>query len=299
MKKLFSILTAALLAAVFIAMPVDAAQKRFVANVYKLDYTKGPAGTSTTEANLRTSGITYKVLQRNSDSSETLLASRGPTGSAVTSKTNPVTTTVFATDDRIDFVCDPVEANDTYVDLLVVDTVGGYTAFIEDFTANMHTIVIDQTPGVMHHGFIPWTGAITETSTGVQFSRDTRIHDVLVEVVTVSSAATIDVGLLSTETSGDADGFIKGTLLTTAGYIKDLAVITTGSSIDYYPATQYGVLLRTAITGTGITDASNNGGITPIAFVVSSTNAKTLTYSTSTTTSSPAGYLHYWFTRLR
>lgn len=302
MKKFTSFLILALIAVFAFGGYVDAKQQRFEAQVYKYDLNKGVAGTAVTGANQRTTGITYKVLQRNSNSSETLLSAIGPTGTATTSKTNPVTTTIFASDGgRISFVCDPAEATDTYVDLIVTDTVGGYSAFIEDFTANMHAVVINETPGVVHHGIVPFTGAITETSTGVAFSRDTVIHDVVVEVVTVSSAATIDVGLLSSETSGDADGLRKGVLLTTAGYIKDTAVITSGASLDYTPVTTYGVLLRTAVTGTGATwtTKSSGGGATPIVFVVSSTNAKTLTYSTSTTTSSPAGYLHYWFSRIR
>ena len=303
MKKFTSLLITVLLMVFAFGQYVDAAQKRFTAQVYRYNGNKIALTAKPTEGSLALTGITYKVLAINSNTAETLLASRGLSGRAITSKTNPVTSTVFATDGRIDFVCDPTDtADDTYVDLIVTDTVGGYTAFVENFSPNMHTIVIDETPGVMHHGMI-WftadsTSATAELTTGVYFLKDTFIHDVWVEVVTVSSGLTIDVGLLSSETSGDANGLRAGVLLTTAGYIKETGVITGGTTIDYYPASTYGALLKTAITGSDT--VATVGGNTYIGHVVTSTNAKTISFTASSNAgTNPDGFIHYFFSRLR
>ncbi len=290
MKKYLTILFAALMVFALSGF-ADAAQKRFTAQVYKFDRTKQVAGAPGT---LITSGITYKVLQRNSDTAETLLAPIGPTGSAVTSKTNPVTTTVFAVDDKIDFVCDPAEATDTYVDLIVVDTNGGYTAFVEDFNINNHTIMIDETPGIMHVGCI-WFGASSNvaTDTGVDFLPDTLIKDVRVEVVTVDATETINVG-----TADTAAGLRSAVSVATAGNIADTGVITGGTIIDYTAASTYGTLLYTAITGSDV--VATCGGRSFIGHVVTTAGTNDdLYYTGSDGSDTAAGYIFYEFVRLR
>ena len=290
MKKYLTILFAALMVFVLSGL-ADAAQKRFTAQVYKFDGTKQVAGSPGT---LITTGITYKVLQRNTDTSETLLAPIGPTGSAVTSKTNPVTTTVFAVDGKIDFVCDPAETLDTYVDLIVVDTNGGFTAVVEDFTNNNHTIIINETPGIVHQGCI-WFGVSSNvaTDTGVNFLADTMVMDVRVEVVTVDSGMTLSVG-----TEDTASGFRSGVSMTTAGYIADTGVITGGSTIDYTAASTYGTLLYTAITGSDA--VATCGGRSYLGHVVTTVGTNDDLYYTGSTGSDTAvGYLHFTIIRLR
>ncbi len=293
MKKFTQLFILALIAVFAFSGIAVAKQQRFEAMVYKADRTRG-AGIQITEANKRTTGITYKVLVHDSDTAETILGAIGPTGKAVTAKTNPVTTTVFATDGgRISFVCDPSETGDTYVDLIVVDTVGGYSSFVQHFSANEHVVVIDETPGIMHHGMVWFSGTtITETSTGIYFIGDTLIHDVQVEVVGVSASQTLDVGIKNV----DPNGLRVGVLLTTAGYIADTGVVTTATYYTYYPASTYGALLKTAITGTGSTF---HGGATNLNYVLTSavTAGDFLTYTNSGATAT--GYLHYWFTKMR
>lgn len=297
MKKFTSLLLTILLAVFALGGYADAAQKRFQAQAYKFDQTKQIAG-QTSASKLLATGITYKVLVRNSNTAETILASRGPSGSAVTAKTNPVTTTVFAVDGKIDFVADPTDALDTYVDLIVTDTNGGYSAFIEDFTANQRTVVIDETPGIPHTNII-WFAASSEveTDTGVDFLANTIITDCRVEVVTTDSAKTLSVGLLSTETAGNASGLRSGVLMTTAGFVKDTGVITGGSTIDYTAASTYGSLLYTAITGSDA--VATVGGRSYLGHVVTGTNAKSLTYTGSAGSTTAAGYIYTTFMRLR
>lgn len=290
--KIFTLLLAAI--AFFVAGPAQAAYKDMWANVYKWEGKQSADGKPVLTR--LTTGVTFKVLAINTTTAETLYYYKG-----TTALTNPVTTTNFASNtvcnDQVRFRVDPTDAtNDRYVDLIVVDTNGGYTAFVENFDAYQHTIVIDERPNILHHGMI-WFDATTtaETDTGIDFLADTMIHDVRVEVVTTASAKTLDVGLLSTETSGDADGFRDGVLLTTAGYVADTGVVTAGTTIDWTAASTYGALLYKSIAGSDA--VASGGGRSYLGHVVVSGKASSLTYSQSST--SGDGYIHYFFTRLR
>lgn len=290
--KLFTLILAAF--ALLAAVPAQAALQDMWAYVYKWDGKMSSDGKPVLTR--LTSGVTFKVLAQNSDTAETLYYYKGST-----SLTNPVTTTNFAANtvcnDQVRFRVDPTDSTyDRYVDLIVVDTNGGYTAFIEDFDKYTHSIIIDERPNIMHHGII-WFDATTtdETDTGIDFLADTMIHDVRVEVVTTASAKTLDVGLLSTETSGDADGFRDGVLLTTEGYVADTGVVTAGTTIDWTAASTYGALLYKSIAGSDA--VASGGGRSYLGHVVTSGKASSLTYSQSST--SGDGYIHFFFTRLR
>ena len=295
MRK-FKLFTLALVVlAFFVAMPAQAAIQDMWAAVYSWDGKQSADGKPVLSR--LTTGVTFRVLAVDSDTAETLYY---PDIATLTSLTNPVTTTNFAADtvckDRVAFKVDPTDStSDQYVDLIVVDTNGGYSAFIENFDKYQHTIVIDERPNILHQGTIWFGGVTVDTDTGINFLPDTYIHDVMVEVVTEASAATIDVGLISTGTSGDKDGFRVGVLLTTAGFVKDTGVITNGTTADFTAASTYGALLVTAITGS---DASiSQGGKSYLGHVVTSGYADGLTYQSASTTA--AGYIHYWFTRMR
>ena len=293
MKKFTSLFFAALLAVFMLSAPSDAAQRRFEAQVYKVD-TNQPISTQVTSTNRRLTGITYKVFAVGTTTAETILASRGPSGQAVTAKTNPVTTTVFASDGgKINFVCDPTDAtNDLYVDLLVVDTVGGFTAFVKNFSPSTRTITIDETVGKTHKGVIWMTPTTTdETSTGITFNQNTYINDVYLEVIT-AVASTVDVGLLSSSTTGDADGFRKGVVFTTTGFVKDTGVVTAGTTIDYTAASTYGALLYRAITGSDA--VASGGGRSYIGHVIERTQTGVLTFTSYVSTA--RGLIHYIFT---
>lgn len=295
MRKIFTLFLSLIVAIMLICPMAYADSKDMWAQVYKIK------NTTVGEPVLDeiTTGITFKVLQRNSDTAETLTVFADDTS---TSLTNPVTTTNFASSSyckgRVQFRVDPGEANDRYVDLIVIDTSGGYTAFVEDFDQYQHKIVIDERPNIMHHGCV-WFGASdnSETDTTVDFAADTLVHDVRVEVVTVDATETIDVGLLSTETAGDANGFRAAVSVATAGFVADTAVITNGSNIDYTAASTYGALLVTAITGSDA--VATCGGKSYLGHVVTASNATSITYTGSAGSDTAAGYIHYFFTRMR
>lgn len=250
----------ALVLALCLTAPAQAEFKDFWADVYSWDGQMSVDGKPVLSH--ETADITFKVLQRNSDTAETLYEYADGT---MTSLTNPVTAANFASatvcNDKVAFKVDPTEATDTYVDLIVVDTTGGYTYFFEDFTVNDHTIVIDERPGVVHQGMIWFTlPSTTETSTGVTFAADTLVQAVQVEVVTVDTTGTgtMDVGTDSSS-GGTADGFLNDVATSSTGYIQE-SISTSGSfmdSTDFYMSgysidgTDEGVMTYRATTGTG------------------------------------------------
>lgn len=294
-KRLFTIFLAVLLSFA-LGIPFAHADKQdFWATVYKFDGKYNSNGTI--ETTKVSTGITYKVLATGSDTAETLYAY-----GTWTIKTNPITTTIFASDGaKIAFACDPTDVtNDRYVDLIVTDTVGGYSALIKNFDKYTHSVVIDARPNIVHHGVIWYTCSTTdETDTGIDFVADTFVHDVRSEVVTTGTGATINVGLLSTGTGGDADGFLAARSIATAGFTADTGVITAGSTDSYTAASTYGALLYKAITGTGNLTGSTQGGRSYLGHVVTGTNTGALTYTCSTTDNTGAGYIHYWISRMR
>lgn len=288
MKKLFTSILITLLAVFVLAGTTPAANYDYTATVYK------KVGTTRTGDALTpiTTGITFKVLTINSDTAATITRFGDDAATAVT---NPVTAANFASATvcgaKVQF-----RTTASSVDLIVVDTSGGFTVFVEGFTPNDHSIIIDETPNVMHHGMI-WFGASDNaaTDTGVDFLPDTIIHDVIVEIVTVDNTETLNVG-----TADTAAGFISALSLATGseGYKPDTGVITGGSTIDYVPATQYGTLLTTAITGSDAV-ATVGGNSRRWHVVTTSGTDDDLYYTGSAGSDTAAGYIHYFFTRMR
>lgn len=294
--KRFKLLILALAAAFFlIAAPAQAVLQDMQASVYKWEGGMGADGKAVlTKID---SGIQFVVLAVDSNTEETLYY---PT--KTTSLTNPVTTTSFAStsicNKRVAFRVDPTDAtSDRYVDLIVTDTNGGYTAFVENFDQYTHTIVIDERPNVQHHG-IAWFGhavSATAVDTGINFLPKTMIHDVRVEVITVDAAITLKVG-----TADTAAGFRDGVSTATAGFVADTGVITNGTSAgDYTAASTYGTLLYTAITG-GDVSTLILGGRSYLGHVVNTAGTDDDLYYTLLVAGDTAhGYLHYFFTKLR
>ena len=296
MKKLFKLLIAVML--VFaLAGPACAEFQDMWANVYK--WTGTMNGDGTMALTRITSGVTFKVLAIDSDTSETLYYYAKP---AMTSLTNPVTTTSFESaaicGGKVAFKVDPTDAtNDRYVDLIVTDNAGFYSTFVENFDKYQHAIVIDERPNVSHIGTIWFAHDTTsETKPGPAFLPDTIIKDARIEVVETCAACTIDVGLNSAGSGGDADGFRDGTLTTTAGFVADTGVVTAGGDTTaYYPDSTYGDLLYTILAGT---DSGEVGGRSFLGHVITASNATELTYTVDSTVTGE-GYIYIEHMRLR
>jgi hypothetical protein len=299
------------------------------AKVYAWDGSMGADGRAIlTERN---SGITYVVMLANSSATLEVLYLHGRIPQAGNALVNPVTATDFANDlkgnDMVSFRVDPNGATGTgvTVDLIVVDQVGGYTAFVEDFTVNDHSIVIDERPNIEHHGvaFILTTTSSTEIETGINFEKNSRISDMLIEVGTVFSGGAgssfIDVGILSSGTNGDSDGFIYMAQLATAGYHSPFRPGINRTS--YYISTAgeapcfgcgaldltMGTFLGNFDTGTEVTSLAGSGrGLfhrEQLMIHGSWETSLTYTFGTAeaygTTAESGWGLIHFWFTRIR
>lgn len=125
--------------------------------------------------------------------------------------------------------------------------------------------------------------AATEFDTGFDFPLKSMILPfACVETATLDESATIDVGLLSSETSGDADGIIDGASVATA-------VIVPGTLAN--SGITLGALLR-------VQDSANSGDLVPRGHVVQGANAKSLTFTLSSGADTAEGYIHVPYTLL-
>lgn len=172
-----------------------------------------------------TTGVTFVVLQRNSGVTMETLYVYAKDTLVTTGMAQPVTGTSMTDaticNDMVSFRVDPSETTDTYVDLIVVDQAGGYTAVVNDFTEYTHTIVIDERPLVEHWGaaWLITTATSSEVDTGIEFDRPSIIHEMKINVCTAFASLTcVNVGLTAAGTNGDADGFIYMEQLATQGW---------------------------------------------------------------------------------
>ena len=117
------------------------------------------------------------------------------------------------------------------------------------------------------------TTATTETDTGFDFPTGATILPwPSVDVRTADSTETIDVGLLSSEGGGDANGFIAALSVGTAGQIDTTFASTVTN----------GALLVETATGAA--------AVIPATYVIGAT-AKSLTYTLTAGSDTAAGYL--------
>lgn len=120
---------------------------------------------------------------------------------------------------------------------------------------------------------IPFTKNTSETDTTVNLPVGAVVLEAYVDVVTEVAEATIDVGMLSSESGGDADGLIDGASCATAGKILPILVNATGASTN-----TLGALLR-AHQGVKTADGTANYVAIKQPFVV--TTAVSVSYTTS------------------
>lgn len=117
--------------------------------------------------------------------------------------------------------------------------------------------------------------AATETTTGLQFRAGSLIQpDCCVRVTTAEGSRTIEVGLLSSESGGDLDGFIDALSLASAGTIAPALTSATPT---------LGALLVLSIATTPAVSLPRTHGIT--------TTARTISITTSASTATAQGFV--------
>lgn len=136
-----------------------------------------------------------------------------------------------------------------------------------------------------------------ETDTGIDLPANCLItaDDIKLRVTTVDATETVDVGLLSSESGGDANGFIAAGSVATAGFVELLPQITGGTNIDYVSTNYIGALAATSIAGADA--VATVGGFTPKVYRTDGT-AKSITYTGSAGSDTAAGYLYISFRKL-
>ncbi len=94
-----------------------------------------------------------------------------------------------------------------------------------------------------------------EKDTGLDYTEGDVIQDVYVTVRTLEATATtktIDVGLLSSESGGDTDGFLDGVVTSAVGTVIGAATVTTGSNTKFVASSTVGVLLADSQAGSDV-----------------------------------------------
>lgn len=204
-----------------------------------------------------------------------------------TAKTNDITRTQFATDGGKIIFWSAASSHDIFI----ADDKGNNVKHVS-VTPVTHVLPIDRS-GIAKCMFFPlaFNAGGTETDTGLDLPYGAWVHDVALEVVTVDATETVTIGLLSSETAGDADGLLLSTSVASAGFFPSYAV-TDGTNEDYISASRKGALLGLGSTGT---DAANDFGQSggPGHFVTGS-NAVSISYTPSSSdTFAGYGYVYY------
>lgn len=165
------------------------------------------------------------------------------------------------------------------VDLYIMAPGGQFVVVTDCVPGQVQDIKVD-TQQRSQMAVIPFaigdTSAAAETDTGFDFPAASAVLPYpMVRVSTVDATETIDVGLLSSESSGDADGFINAVALDTAVLVK-ATLLASGDTM--------GALLS-------VLDSANSGDDAPEAHVVTGAAATSITYTLTAGTDTAEGFI--------
>lgn len=195
--------------------------------------------------------LTGKAIQ--GTGGKAYVASNGATAKATlynkdgTSLVNPIT----PTNGKIEFyTADAVAKVDLYI-----QTPKGFAVNVKDVApSGPNEICVDRS--ARQTLVIPFsianTTAATETDTGFDLPTNAIVqpNGTLVEVTTVDATEQIDVGILSSESGGDADGFLALLSVATAAPVLPAVTVTAG----VYAANTFGALISDYTVGTNADD---------------------------------------------
>ena len=163
--------------------------------------------------------VTYSVLDASTADEATVYSDR-----AETAKTIPVTSTVFGTDGgKIIFF-----SAASSVDITAVTNDGG-AVYKRGITPDEGRLIIKMDPGNRHVMMVPFNGAdiadTVEEDLGfdVPIGADVSGADapwLFVDTAMSSATGSCNVGLLSSESGGDVNGFMMAVSLSVAGHIR-------------------------------------------------------------------------------
>lgn len=122
----------------------------------------------------------------------------------------------------------------------------------------------------------------SEQDTGWDLPANALVTDVFVRVITPEATGgtkTLDVGLLSSESGGDADGFIDGVSVATAGLVVPNVTLTAGATETYVSSWTVGVLLTSGVPLAGTNTVGDEGSFYREWHPTSAVTAKSISYT--------------------
>lgn len=137
----------------------------------------------------------------------------------------------------------------------------------------------------------------SEQDTGLNIPSNCLLtmYDVALRVTTTDATETIDVGILASESGGDANGLIAAASVANSGNVQLLPQITNGTNIDYLSTNYVGALLTTSIAGA---DAVATLGGTTSKMYRTDGVATSISYTGSAGSDTAAGYIYLSWKRL-
>lgn len=154
------------------------------------------------------------------------------------------------------------------------------------------------------------TTAATETDTGHDLPAKCAVHPwgMGLDVTALDATEDIDVGLLSSESGGDADGFMDAVSTAALGLALATVGFTVGASATYVDLTggdvefTYGLFMVGVGTKAAISEGSNadtdEGMYLLVDHLSDEVTAKSVTYTLSTGSDTAAGFINLPYTLL-
>jgi hypothetical protein len=199
-------------------------------------------------------------------------------------------------------VADTVDSVDIYVmgpegDFVVVEavTAGSLTEVVIDMQMRAQVLKLP-------YHFTDLGTTVTEKDTGLDFPTGAIISPFGLGLfpTAVDATETIDIGMLSTETGGDADGFAALLPLSGTANVANMAgaTITAGGTEDFFGATTLGALLRDFTAGANV--AGDVGTFNPKHYQVGTNLTRSLSVTPSAGLDTAQGFIfipYYLFGR--
>lgn len=208
---------------------------------------------------------------------------------ARTALANPITRTQFDSDGVLVF-----QSPKTSVDIALYHSDGSYS-FYSSVVPQNHLLALNR-DGIDKVLVAPFGSETSETDLAVDFPYDSWIYDMGLYVRTIDATETIDVGLLSSETSGDANGLLASISVGTAGWVAPAAA-TVGSNDTYLSSSTYGALMGSFVAGADT--ATDVGTYLKFGHKVTGANAVSMSYTASAGSDTGVGEIYAFFKRLR
>ncbi len=120
----------------------------------------------------------------------------------------------------------------------------------------------------------------SEQDAGIDLPAKAVVLDVFLDVTAAEvtgGTKTMSVGLLSSESGGDADGFLVGVSCAATGLKRGVATVTAGGSETYLSATTRGALLGSFVAGAD--SAGDVGTVYERPHLSDSVTAKSVSYT--------------------